>query len=377
MIRDMRGACSLAMVLLAGCSFQHGAVTSGDGGKDAADGRLPDSTPDSNDADTRTARAKTITVTGTVVGTHTNFPMWISLTDADLASRARADGTDIYFTDLAGAPLAFERQAWTKSTGALDAWVLVPSLATGSQIQVRYGDVTAASTPSSATVFADFSAVWHLEDSLATAAIVEARGTVPGTAVNLSTTDHVAGQLGGGINFTDGTDKITFTNPLSGSGPHTISLWVNQRATTNNDAMVVLGNGSNNQARWFHSRFDTATIAVGFYSNDWANPAHDIQGGGWVLLHWVFEGSNRMSRLYADGVLVAGPFQHNSGINTQGTGGIIGNAEAAFGSNMGLTATVDEVRITTTARSADWIAAEALNQKTPGSFYTVGTEFIP
>ncbi|HSD89437.1 MAG TPA: DUF2341 domain-containing protein, partial [Kofleriaceae bacterium] len=202
----MRWACSLAMVVAAGCSFQHGAATSGDGGKDAADSRLPGSTPDAIDADTRTARAKTITVTGTVVGTHTNFPMWLSLTDADLASRAHADGTDIYFTDMTGTPLAFERQAWTKSTGTLEAWVLVPSLAMSSQIQVRYGDVAAASTPSSATVFAGFSAVWHLEDLLDTNAVVEARGTVPGTAVNLTTTDHVAGQLGSGINFTDGTD---------------------------------------------------------------------------------------------------------------------------------------------------------------------------
>jgi hypothetical protein len=60
-----------------------------------------------------------------------------------------------------------------------------------------------------------------------------------------------------------------------------------------------------------------------------------------------------------------------------GTAGVLGNANNAFGSNMGLNATLDEVRIIATARSADWIAAEALNQTTPGSFYTVGVEVTP
>ena len=44
---------------------------------------------------------------------------------------------------------------------------------------------------------------------------------------------------------------------------------------------------------------------------------------------------------------------------------------------MGILATLDEVRIIGAVRSASWIAAEALNQKTPASFYSVGTELTP
>jgi hypothetical protein len=102
-----------------------------------------------------------------------------------------------------------------------------------------------------------------------------------------------------------------------------------------------------------------------------------VQGDNWVLLHWVFEGTNRVSRLYRDGALVAGPFTHATGINTQGTSGVIGNADSAFGTNMGILATLDEVRIINVARNASWIAAESLNQKTPGSFYSLGMEFTP
>jgi hypothetical protein len=36
--------------------------------------------------------------------------------------------------------------------------------------------------------------------------------------------------------------------------------------------------------------------------------------------------------------------------------------------------TIDEARVASTARSADWITTEYNNQNAPGSFYTVGTE---
>jgi hypothetical protein len=73
-------------------------------------------------------------------------------------------------------------------------------------------------------------------------------------------------------------------------------------------------------------------------------------------------------------VLVAGPFQHDNNIDTMGTAGSIGNAPVAYGTNMGLNAALDEVRIISVVRDANWIAMEYKNQKFPSSFYTVGPE---
>ncbi|HEY5951980.1 MAG TPA: DUF2341 domain-containing protein [Kofleriaceae bacterium] len=329
-----------------------------------------------SDAITSTLREKTITIAGPVTGTLTDFPLWISLTDSDLAARARADGTDIYF--VAGTTqLDFQIQSWTKTTGRLDAWVRVPSLATNTTLAMRYGDVATAHAPDAPGTFAGYAAVWHLDDSLSSTAVADARNLTNGTASMLSTTDSVAARLGNGINFTDGNDQIAFTNPLSGSGPHTISVWINQRTTTTNDAIIALGNGSLNEARWFHSRYNVATIAVGFYTNDYTNPATDIIGDGWTLLHWVYEGTNRMTRIYRDGALVAGPFQHAAGVNTQGNSGVLGNAPGPFGTNMGINAALDEIRIIAVARSPEWIAAEFANQQTASTFYSVSTEHMP
>lgn len=372
------------MLLVSACSFQHGLpVVPNDGplgGSDSGtDGSGSGSGSGSDagiDAAPPTLRQKTITITQNVTGNHANFPLWITLTDADLAARARADGTDIHFLEDT-TKLDFEIQSWNKTTGRLDAWVRVPTLSAGDEILLRYGDVAAAHAAGAPATFTGYQAVWHLDDTLANATIVDARNLRNGTAISLATGDSVAGQLGRGIDFEDGNEQIMFTNPLTGNTAHTISAWVNQRTTTTNDAIIAMGNGTLNQARWLHSRYNAATIAVGFYTNDYDNPNEDIIGGGWVLLHWVYEGANRMTRLYRNGTLVAGPFQHNIGVNTQGTGGTIGNAQAAFGSDMGINATLDEVRIIDTARNANWIAAEALNQTTPGSFYTVSAEQQP
>jgi hypothetical protein len=222
---------------------------------------------------------------------------------------------------------------------------------------------------------ASFAAVWHLEDALTATAIADATSAYAGTAVGLTPTQQVGSKLGGGIAFRGGGDEITFVNPLTGTGPHTISLWVSQQPTSDNDALVVLGNGTCGQSRWFHSRFDQPTIAVGFYCNDWSNPAVGIEGTGWTLLHWVFEGTNDLSRLYRDGALAAGPFTHTgSAIATQGAGGHLGNAPSAWGPNMGAHATLDEVRIATVARAPEWIATEYANQSSPSTFYAVGPE---
>lgn len=308
-----------------------------------------------------------------VTGTHAGFPLWFVITDADLAARALPDGSDLHFRQPGGGPLPYEVQRWDPASGSLEAWVRV-DLAddTATELELVYGDPTLAHAPDAPMVFSQgFAAVWHLESATQ---VPDARGLRDGTPVGLSAANTVAARLGHGVRFTGGADEITFTNPITGGGPHTISLWVAQAATSDNDALVVLGNGSCGQSRWIHGRFDGPTTAVGFYCNDWEDPDVNVIGAGWTLLHWVYAGNQ--SRLYRDGALVAGPHTH-AAINTQGSGGHLGNAPPAWGQNMGAHATLDEVRIATTARNAGWIATEYANQSAPQMFYSVGPPMVP
>ncbi len=78
---------------------------------------------------------KKITIDGTKVsGTQTSFPVLVNLvTDSDLASHAKSDGSDIVFTSSDGTTkLSFEIELYTGATGKLVAWVKVPVLVSGS-----------------------------------------------------------------------------------------------------------------------------------------------------------------------------------------------------------------------------------------------------
>src|SRR5688572_16984959 len=71
-------------------------------------------------------KRKAITIDYTKVGTgpHTNFPVLINITDANLQTAAQADFDDILFTSSDGTTkLDHEVESYTSGTGALIAWV--------------------------------------------------------------------------------------------------------------------------------------------------------------------------------------------------------------------------------------------------------------
>jgi hypothetical protein len=59
-----------------------------------------------------------------------DFPVLVSCTDGDLASKAQPDGDDILFTDTDSVKLNHEIEFYNGSDGGLVAWVRVPGLST-------------------------------------------------------------------------------------------------------------------------------------------------------------------------------------------------------------------------------------------------------
>lgn len=376
------------VLLLAGaCNFTtHGAAPS-----DATDAPAIDS-PDapgggdgsgSGSGSAVPGRKKPITIQKTkVAGAVDDFPVWIDLDDADIAASARADGSDIHFTDANGVALDHEIQSWDRTAHRLKAWVRVPHLDSNNNVTifVGYGDVAQAVQQNPAGVFnAGFVAVWHLDDTLANnTAIADATGTHAGSAVGFNANQQVTAQLGGGFSF-DGTSRsmVTFTNPLLGSTAHTISAWVDQKSTTAYSAILTVGSAGTDQARFLYGNYlNSGTLGIGQYGDDWVPTGHDLRNAGWTLVHWVHEGNNKKVHIFVDGVEVTGsPHTMGAAPNTTGTAGYIGYApEPAFGNPTGMNGGLDEVRIATVTRNAAWIGTEHNNQGSPATFYTVGAE---
>src|SRR3989337_1053519 len=91
-------------------------------------------------------KAITIDYTKVGAGPHTNFPVLINITDANLQTGAQADFDDILFTSSDGiTKLDHEVESYTSGTGALAAWVEIPSLSSTANtvIYMYYGNAAA------------------------------------------------------------------------------------------------------------------------------------------------------------------------------------------------------------------------------------------
>jgi hypothetical protein len=174
----------------------------------------------------------------------TDFPVAVRIDDT-FAGFADIDptGADLRVSDVNGAPLPFELDAWTEAGGVL--WTRVPRVdpAQTSGVWLYFDNPSASPFASPAAVFDDDTVgVYHLTDARDSAAPIfegDVRGD-PQAAPD-------AGALGGAIDF-DGTgDAID----LGGDLPHfqntvggTLCALVNARAA-NNDGVVNFSNSLN------------------------------------------------------------------------------------------------------------------------------------
>lgn len=390
----LRVAVGVLVLFASACSFDESGIGFGnDGGTppdaaqaDAAviDARVvvdaPPGTPDAM-ADAATTFRKSITITGGTTGEDlTDFPLYVALVnDTDLRDHASPDGSDLVFLGSNGTTqLDYEIESYDSATGTLLAWVKVPTItaAADTRIYLRYGAPAAQPADPTAVWQNGFLVVFHLDES-PSGTIKDSTGNHDASSSGgMNVSDQVPAKLGGGLAFDGNNDVVNFTNPYQGGGEHTISAWVSQQTTSDNDALIVLGSGGTTDgSRFLHTAFSSGAIAVGLYSDDYLTD-RDIQNDGFVLVHWTYNSSNE-SRVYVNGALVPPVHPHNGSADTSGTEGRIGNApggNGGFGVNMGFNGIVDEVHLCSTVRSAAWIAAEFANQSSPSTFYTVGAE---
>src|SRR5664279_2855594 len=113
----------LPLALVGACGFKPlPAATGGDDGGGSDSSIVIDAPgPDGNDAQESNARRKPITFVKPA-SNQSDFPVWIDLTDAEIATRALANGHDIYFTAANGSTrLDHEIASWDPTSHRLRA----------------------------------------------------------------------------------------------------------------------------------------------------------------------------------------------------------------------------------------------------------------
>jgi YD repeat-containing protein len=320
----------------------------------------------------------------------TDFPFLLSVSLPDLATAANgghlqnSNGYDIVFTsDAAGqSRLDYEIDSYNPVTGAAAFWIRIPTLShtTDSTIYMWYGsNVVGASQENKPGVWRNgYAGVWHLGGTQFTA--FDSAGSNNGLLSNA--TANVPGIFGGAVSFS-GTANSYISVPgnsqIKPSSALTLEAWVNPSQPTGANQVFSLdyrADGTWNSP-WTSYALSAGASQIEF-SVTGANGSlvrvdgsKTAQTASWSHVAGTYDGNTL--HLFENGVA-------DSAIaSTQGAISYGASRDLTIGSNAkyqssnvrGFTGTVDELRISSVARSADWIATEYNNQALPSSSVVV------
>ncbi|MEO8702440.1 MAG: DUF2341 domain-containing protein [Kofleriaceae bacterium] len=315
-------------------------------------------------------------------GALADFPVLVKLDDADLAAGAAlADGTDVAFT-LVDSTTLLDREIESYAAGKLVAWVKLPSLpaTTDTTIYMYYGNAAAPVVTGEAVWTEQFLAVYHMQENLAAShVIVDAAKDHDGTAeASMTAADSVEGQIGNALDF-DGSNDVVDVAQVDVGAAFTISLWMNlvdedqihsllansqDGSNTNGFRFFANSNGSNDH----RIRLETGN---GGSTDSVITPMNAVTPGQWAHVAVVVERAVGRATIAVNGVVanenndfgIRNDFSTNSDFE-------IGRMET----NNPYIGRLDEVQISTTARSIEWLRTAFTNQSLPGDFYTLGDE---
>ncbi len=327
-----------------------------------------------------------------------NFPVLISLNDGDFADTTNggkvfsANGYDIAFTDASGYKLDHQIEYYNPATGKYIAWVRVPLLFANQNtyIKMLYGNPQVTINPSAETVWnGNYMAVWHFNNSISDATSNGRNLTDP----NSNTANLTSSIIGDGRDLNNNPDRLSSSGLgrylrmpngfLSGVTNFSFEGWVYlDRDDTQWERIFDFGQG--NTTDYF---FLCPSTAGGSPSSTAAkilvSPSVVEQGptivnptantGSWI--HWsvVLDAVANTMTVYRNGVFygssggVTFDPQDIEATNTNYLG------RSQWAPDHYIDAKFDEFRMSTTARTAGWIATSYNNQNSPSTFCFVSS----
>lgn len=312
-----------------------------------------------------TIRAASLGLSGDV----SNFPLLVRLNQTNfpgIATNTEPGGADLSFANASGVSLPYEIEEWTDNTSGT-VWVLVDNISSSqpTRIQMYYSVPGALSQSDSTAVFAPangFAAVWHMDPTLSDATGHGYNGVDDNTA-------GAPGLIGPARQFDNNVRSAVCVSGRLGEPPSiTVSAWVNLTAidpdASGGAEVVSLGNGV--ALRGADPTYGGTAGGTYYHAVLSWNPTGGppIESLGWKHLSYVAEVGNQS--MYADGI-ETGHTTYPEPIWYAGA-----DPDTYFGrhghgdTNLDFGGQMDEIRVSTTVRSADWINLEFESQK-PGS----------
>lgn len=323
-----------------------------------------------------------------VEDTVTAFPLLVRLDPAVFTfSQAEPQGADVRFASRAGTHLPYQIERWDTAAGAAAIWVLVDTIVPGSARQyivMHWGKTGAVDSSCASAVFRTqngYGAAWHLNESPADNVAGHYDATANGNSVTPmnfqdsdgGTTDTLG--IVGGADYLDNSDDMFEANDhssLQSPGNITVSCWIRPDTGCTGGNFVLMNRSDESGGHpWaaYLMYLDWGSLKPKFIwasSTDsvcYATAGAGVNAGQWYHLAGVRDGSHL--RIYVNGVETTDP-PYSSGTPTghmlNPNWGLKMGAENTSGSFKyhGL---LDEVRVDTVARSADYLRLSYQNQR--------------
>jgi len=286
------------------------------------------------------------------------FPLLVRLNSGNFTfSQAAADGGDIRFATVAGMALPYQIEQWDPANGQAAIWVRIPSIAANArqEIKMYWGKTGVGSESNGAAVFSasnGFASVSHLNETLAD----ELGNTTPtnnGTTVG-------TGMIGEGRHFVVGQGVDCGQNITafpSGGASHSTTFWYRSDSATWATLLRWGQTMTSGQVEIVLGAPPATTLSMnGYWSGATMTGATRVPQGQWT--HVAYTYNNTAGKLYVNGTLdatAAGALSlPNPAVMQLGAGS---------GSGYTFAGDMDEVRVSSVARSANWVKLEYENQK--------------
>lgn len=343
------------------------------------------------------AYGKIITIQASkVVGTQTNFPVLINLTDLDLRHTSSSghmrstSANDVLFTTADGSTLlSYQLEKYVPSTGQYVAWVQVPSISSGGNttIAMFYGKAGVLTNPSTTAIWdANYVGVWHFNNALTD-------GSPNGrTLTNSSTgtTNFTGSKVGDGrqintsASVTSGSGTCRYlqlpNSTLAGITNFTFEGWAMVDDNTTSWERIFDFGKSTTVNMFLTSSMLTngvkrfAITTAGNGGEEQVSSASTTASGGWHHFAVTINNSTNTATLYYDGVADA----TNTGVTLRPSNMATDNAnffgKSQYTGDNGFFGKFDEFRLSNSVRSASWIQTSYNNQNNPATFYSISAE---
>jgi len=319
-----------------------------------------------------------------------NFPVVVASVSADwmgpgLGHVEQDDGGDFVFTlDDGTTRLDHEIERYVPATGGLVAWVKVPLLSACADtvVYVYYGNAGGGDQWNAAATWDGggdnhFRGVWHMQASGLTDRPDSSGNGNHATPQGYDGDEATEGKLAGADSLDGVDDELNAGQgeSLNIRDALTMSIWVNLPARPAKDKWFNGPWKAGSYSLYIAGIADDVTQLGTFWGIDdtgndlWNEGVANVPPAVWTHLALTYDGIDLRS--YVNGQLdftksLPGTIDDSSGVDLT-----VSRKEGGAGNFDGI---IDEMRVSSVARSPEWLATCVNNQRDPASFYTLGAE---